>query len=101
MALESNDNHNIYYHMDAQWSIGLGHIYFTSPDYLVVQCLVHLTLFHADTINQTGPNIYHFTKLFEGVVGYNSIGVPCTKLVAAINYFNAVLPIVVTAFSTL
>ena len=44
MNLIFNTNHIIYYHMDAQYAIGLEWPYFTSPDYLVVQCWVHSML---------------------------------------------------------
>ena len=45
MALALNNNHIIYYCMDAQWSVGLGWTYFASPVYLVVQCWVHSMFF--------------------------------------------------------
>ena len=100
MALAYNDNHIIYYHMDAQQSVGLGRTYFTSPDYLVVQCLVCYTFFHPDTMNPRGSHVYHCTKFSQGGVGYNSLGVPFAQLVAVINYFSAALPFVFTAFPT-
>ena len=61
MGLAINDNHIIYFHVDAQCPIGLTWTYFTSPDYLVVQCWVHATSFHPDMINPTEPNIYCYT----------------------------------------
>ena len=78
MAWAFNNNDIIYYHIDAQWSIGWEQTYFTSSDYLVVQCWVCTTFFHPDTINVKGPSIYHCTKFLEVVVGYNSLEVPCT-----------------------
>ena len=45
MAVAFNNNHFIYYHMDAQLSVGLGWTYFASPDYLVVQYWVHSMFF--------------------------------------------------------
>ena len=45
MALTCNNNHIIYYQMDAQRSIGLGQTNFASADYLVVQCWVCSTFF--------------------------------------------------------
>ena len=98
MSLAFNDNHIIYYHIDAQWSIDLGQIYFARPDCLSVQCWVHSTFFHSNIINPTEPNIYHYTKLFGIVVGYTPLDFPCTQLVATINYSNGALPFVVTAF---
>ena len=38
---------------------------------------------------------------FEGLVGYNPLDVPCTQLMAVINYSNAALPLAVTAFPAL
>ena len=54
MALGFSNNHIIYYHMDAEWSTGLGWTYFPSPDYLAVKCLFHSMFFHLDTINPQG-----------------------------------------------
>ena len=45
MALDFNNNHIIYYHMDAQQSIWLAQTYFASPDYLAVQDWIHATFF--------------------------------------------------------
>ena len=77
MAVSFNDNHIIYSYMYAQCSIGLRQTLFTSPDYMVVQCWTHSTFLHPNTINTTEPNMYHYTKFFEGVVGYIILGFPC------------------------
>ena len=69
MVLAFNNNHIIYYHMDAQQSIGLGQTYFTSSDCLVVQFLVCSLFFHLDTINPTGPHVYQYSKIFGGHSG--------------------------------
>ena len=50
---------------------------------------------------QAKLNTYCYTKFFEGVVGYTSLGFPCTQLMGVISYYNAVLPFVVTAFPVL
>ena len=52
MALVLNNDHIIYYHMDALLSVGLAWTYFAHPDYLVVQCWVHCTYLSPDTVNQ-------------------------------------------------
>ena len=96
MAVALNNNHIIYYCMDAQWWT-----YFDSPDYLIVQCWVHSTFFHPDTINPMGHHVYHYTMFFAGKVVCNSIGIPCTWLTAVINYANATLPFIVTTFPAL
>ena len=72
-----------------------------SPDYLVVQCWVYSTFFYPDTINPTGLHVYCYAKFFEGIVGYNSMGIPWTQLMAVISYANAKFPFVLTAFSAL
>ena len=56
---------------------------------------------HPDTINPTGPHVYHYIRFFDGIVGNNSMGVPVLKLMAVINYANATLPFVVAAFPAL
>ena len=69
MTLTCNNNHIVYYHMDAQQSVGLGWTYFTSPDYFVIQCWFCSMFFHSDAINPTGSHDYHYTKFSEGIVG--------------------------------
>ena len=101
MALALNDNHIIYYHMDEQCSICLSYTYFTGSGYLVVQCWVCATLFHPGMINPTEPMIYCYTKFFEGVMACTPLGFHCTRLVAVINYSNAALPFIATAFPAL
>ena len=101
IALALNDHHVIYYHMDTQCPIELEWTYFASPDYLVVSWWLHCAFFCPDTCNPTKPNIYHYTKFLEGVVGYTLSHVPCIQLMALINYSNAVLPFVVTVFAAL
>ena len=86
--------------MDAQWSIGLAETYFTNPDYLVVQCRVNAFL-SPDTVNQTEPHVYHYTKFFEGVVGYMPLGFSCTRLLAVINSANSTLSFDLTAYLAL
>ena len=64
MAHVFNSNHIIYYHMDAQWSMGLAWKYFVNPDYSTVQCWVQAIYLSTDAINQTEPHTYHNTKAF-------------------------------------
>ena len=73
MAQAFNNNHNIYYHMDAHWSVGLAWTCFVSPKYLAVQDWVNVTVVFHDTINLMGPSVYHYTKFYEGAVGYTSL----------------------------
>ena len=87
--------------MDTQHYIGLGQTYFASLDYLVDQCWDCSSFFCPDTINPTELNIYHYTKFFEGVVGYTFLDFPCTQLMAVKNYSYAALPFVVTTFPAL
>ena len=42
--------------------MGLAQIYVANPDYLVVQCWVHVTSLSPDTINETEPHVYHYTS---------------------------------------
>ena len=60
MALAFNNEHIVYYHMDALWSMALMQTNFTHPDYLGVQCLVHTTYLSPDTITQPGPQNYGY-----------------------------------------
>ena len=52
-------------------------------------------------LNLTMPNINHYTKFFEGVVGYIPLDFAFTQLVIIINYSNAALTFAVTAFLAL
>ena len=63
-------NDIIYYQMDMQWSVGLAWTYFANPDHIVVQCWVHATYSFPDTMNQTQPHTYHYTKFLEGSFGH-------------------------------
>ena len=77
MALAFNNNHMIHCHMYMQWSMALAWTYFVNPS-LVAQCCVCATCLSPDTINQIEPHTYHYTKFFEGVVGYIPLGIPST-----------------------
>ena len=68
IALYINDSHIIYYHMDGFRSVILGHSYFTSPDYLVVQGWIRAMLLYSTNIVLEGPNFYQYFKFFAGVV---------------------------------
>ena len=49
-----------------QQSVGLVWSYFCHPDFLVVQCWICTTFLFLDTVTQTGPQVYHYVKLFLG-----------------------------------
>ena len=48
--------------------------------------------FHPDIINPTGPHFYHYTKFFEGTVGYKSMGSLCPQLMAALSFVVTACP---------
>ena len=50
MALYINDQHILYYHIDAYQSLTMGHSYFESSDYLVVQRLIRPTILYPTNI---------------------------------------------------
>ena len=81
----------MYYDMDVQQSLVLAWTYFANPDYLVVQCWSHAMHLSLDTINQTEPHTYHYTRFFEGTMGYMPFSIPCTELLAVIVVSIAVL----------
>ena len=91
MTLAFNNDHIIYYQMDALQSMGLALTYFTHPDYFVVHWWVH------DTINQTGFYTYYCVKFFKGRVGYAPLGSQCTGIMAIIVQSNVALSFVITA----
>ena len=75
IATGNHGSHIIYYHMDAQWSIGLAWTYFTSPDYLAVQERIHAAFLYPDTINRTEVPVYKYTK-FMRMQGLHAFGYP-------------------------
>ena len=95
MGVLYNNNHIIFYHIDALQAVGLAWTYFTYPDYLVVQCWVYVTYLSPDTINQMGPHTYHYVKFLEGLVGYTPLGAPFNCIMAIIDKTNAAMPFVV------
>ena len=68
------------------------HTYFASPDYLAVQHLICVTFLYPDTIYPIGPHVYHYTKFFEGLVGYTPLGIPCTRCTPMVSFANPVMP---------
>ena len=66
MALQLNNSHIRYYHMDTTQSVGLMWNYLSHPDYLVIQGWIYATSLYPDTTNQTGPHVYHYDKFFWG-----------------------------------
>ena len=75
MQLEPNNTHIIYCHIDATQPVGLAQTYFTYPDYLVIQGWIWTADLYPDTINQTGPFVYHYVKFFPGI-GLHTPGHP-------------------------
>ena len=65
VGLELNSDHITYctiYHMDPTWSVGLAWTCFDHSDYLVTQGWICITCLFLDTVNKTGPNVYHLIK---------------------------------------
>ena len=100
MALTFNNDHLIYYIMDATKSVGLVQSYFTHADCLVVQCWEHATNLYPDTASQTGSQIQHYVKVFSGM-GFIPLGTPFNNIVVIIEYSNAAMPFVFTSFLAL
>ena len=94
MALYIHDQHILYYHMDAYWSIMMWQSYFLHPNYLVVQRWIRATLIYPTNIILAGPNLHCFFKPFPGVVQYFHSGnttVPCHHSVAVKDILNHLL----------
>ena len=87
--------------MDALWSIGLAQTYLIHPDYLVVQCWVCAIYLSPDTINQIGPQTYHYFKFFERWLSYMPPGPWCDCIVDTIDKTNAAMPFIFTAYPVL
>ena len=87
--------------MDVQQTVGLAQISFTNPEYLVVQTGVHDPFLSPDAVRQTESNVYHYTKFLEGMVGYMPLSFPCARPMVVINFTNAALPYVLTAYPVL
>ena len=87
--------------MDALWSVGLEGTYFAHPDHLIVQCCVCTTYLSPDTINQPGPQPYHYVKFFVCRMGYTSLGTQCNSIMAMIYQSNAAIPFVITVYLAL
>ena len=74
-------------------------MYFTSPDFFGCQKLGSCHFLYPDTITLTELSVYHYTKLFDGAVGYTPLGIPCTILVVVISFANPVQPYVLNTHS--
>ena len=88
IALHISDNHILYYHMDAYRSIMMGHSYFKSPTYLVVQGWIRSKQQDPNDIQLAGAYVHCYTEFFPGVVRYDLGGkniVPCHKIA---EYYN-------------
>ena len=72
--------------MDLAWT------YLAHPNYLVVQCLVHMHYLSPDTVHQMGPQIYHYVNFFLGRVGYMPYSAPHDFIMAAIDHSNVAMP---------
>ena len=46
----------------------LGHSYFASPDYLLIQGLIRVMLLYPTNVLQAWPNVHHVFKFFLEVV---------------------------------
>ena len=101
MVLELNNAHIIYYYMDKTQSVGLLWTYFAHSDYMIIQGWIHATCLYPDTINKTGPHVYHYVKFFLGKVGYTPLSSPCDNIVAIVNHSNAVQSFIVTIYPTI
>ena len=66
MALANNNDHIIYFHMDATQSVRLAWTYFAHPDYLVAQCWVCTTYLSPNIVNQMGSQTYCYVKFIVG-----------------------------------
>ena len=93
-----NNDHTLYSHMDATWSVELAWTYFTHPDYLVVQHWGPCHFSFPDTFNQTGPHVYHYVNFFLGRVSYKPLGTLCDCTVAIIDHSHAAMPFAITNF---
>ena len=98
MVLAFNNDHIIYYHMVALWSVGLSQIYFAHPDYMVVQCQVCTTYLSPDTVKHTGPPTFHDVNFFMGRVNYTLLGTLCNFIMAIIDHSKATMSFVGTAY---
>ena len=54
-----------------------------------------------DTVNQTGPLIYHYVEFFIWIVCYMPIGSSCNYIMVIIDQSYAAIPFVVTAYPDL
>ena len=95
MALLMNDAHIINYAMGALQSVGLAQIYFSHPEYLVVQFLIHAVVLFPDCVTPKGLHVFHFVKVFFGVMGYMYEGAPCHYIMAMADIIH---PFVITAY---
>ena len=92
VALYIDDQHILYYHMDAHRSIMMGHSYCQSYCYLVIQGTIRAMLLYPNSIQVAKLHIHHYTKFFPGVVRYNhvrNIIVACHKSEAILMYLIA------------
>ena len=86
MALYINNNHILYYHMDAVRSYLLGHTYFTSPDYLVVQRWIRATLPSSSNTILDGKIVYRYS---HGCFSFCFVSM--YKLICGRGYFHIIL----------
>ena len=85
VVLVFNNDHNIYCHMVAKWSVGSTWTYFSHPD----------------SVNLIGPYLYYYVMFFPGRVGYTHLGTHCDLIIAIIDFSNAAVSFVITAFLAL
>ena len=95
MAHNINDNHTLYYHIDAVRSTAYN--YFFNPDYLVIKSWTHATLLFLDKIIPTELLEFKYENFFPGVVGYSLYRLPCHHIVAVSQHRSLLVATTYTA----
>ena len=93
-AMDMNNSHIIYHHMDASWSVG----YLLHPDYLGVLCWVCAVVLFPDSVAPGGLGGLknpHFIKFFPRGIGHMHEDTPCHCIMAII---DVVHPFIVRAY---
>ena len=80
------DAHSLYCHMDATWSILLGHSYSENPNYLVIKILMSIAIQFPDSAILTGPHVYNFTNSSLAWWGMLHMGLIITILKPSLIY---------------
>ena len=72
--------------MDGVSSKQLGHSYFASPDYMIVQTWISLMLLLLDHVTLTRLGTYRSIKLYPRVIGYTLEGGLCHHVKTMLHY---------------